>query len=147
MISNRKRIRNNSKQLPDLELRNAGGIYAQMAKSKIKPDPLKAQVDFLYSNCIQSQGTVYPFTGGMTERLDRDSIQRNDLLQTVKREFVKRTIPHRLNPITHGSVKEFADHNKQKERPNTDAFNILDPQKEKVENQSEVSAQKQELKK
>lgn len=147
MISNRRRVRNNSKQLPDIELRNAGGIYAQMAKSKIKPDPLKTQVDFLYSNCIQPQGTPLPFYGGMTERVDRNAGQRNDLLQSVKREFVKRTIPHRLNPITHGGIHDFADHNKQKERPNTDAFDILDPQKGKDEVASEVSAQKKELKK
>ena len=149
MILYRRRIRNNVKQLPDIEIRKAGGIYAQLAKSKLKPDPLKTQLDYLYSNWIQSHVINQPTFGGVTERFDKNSIPQNDLLLSVKRDFIKKTLPHKLNPITQRAVHEFADHNKPKERPNTDAFNILDPQKEseELESEPEVSAQKQELKK
>uniref|UniRef100_A0A7S3JNB3 Uncharacterized protein n=1 Tax=Euplotes harpa TaxID=151035 RepID=A0A7S3JNB3_9SPIT len=67
------------------------------------------------------------------------------MLNNIKREFVKRTLPNRLNPITHKEHK-FHDHNKPTEKP-VDILNFLDPlNKNKEEATSEVSETKQELK-
>jgi hypothetical protein len=113
--SNRKLIKSNTQgalhrkniikrqSLPTIEERKAGGING-FIKMKKKIDPLKAQIDFLWSGYVHNQDPGVP-------REHRSSKQGNELspyervqLQNIRKDFVGKVGKHRLNPITH---KEF----------------------------------------
>lgn len=133
-------------KLPSLEERKAGGIYAALAFKNKKPDPLKAQID-LFTHTIQGFDVGYSSRQPVTSRqqLLLPKTEREQLAN-IRNEFVKRVVPHRLNPITH------KDHEVKRHAPlkvDRDVYETNDPKRHLLSNDesSDEEIAKKELQK
>jgi hypothetical protein len=88
----RKKYMPEEKGFPHINKNNKGiGVYAGMNTSRGKPkDPLKAQLDLLYSNFTHTHGTVDPEPSPKVR--SGYSLSRKDQyhLDVIKKEFVKK---------------------------------------------------------